>query len=405
MYRRAYRRFLKPVTERAGLHPHLRALHDRVLPSTYVAMHDRAALRERAETCYEFSTAETVEIPVLAGVPDSPDGPLSVAGTYRFDRPFVAELRGGRVLDRLGVCATAGYTLLLDSASSRETRVRGFLKNNQRYAARLLARQHRPQTIDSYDLDTAVSFVRTPTRTGARKDGYAHWVQSYLTRIEGVTHYRERTGRKPTVIVERDAPSWMLESLALLGYGEDDIAFWDSDEELRVRRLVVPSIRRVEHRQGDTGFGYKVLSREACEWLRDAAVNRVAVDRDRFSSKVFVSRADADRRRIANRTEVLDTLRERGFESYELTTLSVPEQVALFAQADEVVGVHGAGLTNIMFASDCAVTEITGDVFKPTYFLMAEVLGHEYRLVVGQNIDADGVSPLHQDIQLDPAEL
>ena len=120
---------------------------------------------------------------------------------------------------------------------------------------------------------------------------------------------------------------------------------------------------------------------------------------------MFISRGDADRRRLTNHDAVRDRLQSQGFREYELTKLSFPEQVALFVGVEEIVGVHGAGLANMAFATDCTVTEITGDAFKPTYYLMATILGHDYQLVSGDSVDNLDISPLHQDIAVDPNVL
>jgi len=408
MISRVYAPF-KPLTTRTGIHPHLKTIYRQSQPSRHISVYNREEIQNRSDALHRFSSSETIRIsPISDVIPNDASFTKikEVDSLHQFDQPFVAEIDNGRILEKSGFCTTSSYDILLDTANSRESRVRGFYRSNIRDSIDLFYKQRRPrsESFTTPDVETAVSLIRNPRPDGTRKDNYSHWLQGYLTRLEGVDCYQQLTGNTPQILIEPNPPSWVLESLELLGYS-DHIHFWDPTEELRVNRLVVPSIRRAEEWQGRTGINYKVLSKQACEWLRNKAVSRADIDQSDFSEKVFISRADAGRRRIQNQEEVLDHLQERGFESYELTKLSFPEQVALFAQADEVVGVHGAGLANIMFASDCTVTEIVGGSFKPTYYIMAEILDLEYQLFSGQSIDDPGLSIHHQDVKIDPSLL
>ena len=66
--------------------------------------------------------------------------------------------------------------------------------------------------------------------------------------------------------------------------------------------------------------------------------------------KIFISRRNAKRRRLLNEAELELELRARGFISVQAEQLSVAEQAKVFSSAKCVVGAHGAGLTNLVFA-------------------------------------------------------
>jgi capsular polysaccharide biosynthesis protein len=65
--------------------------------------------------------------------------------------------------------------------------------------------------------------------------------------------------------------------------------------------------------------------------------------------RIYVSRQGAARRRIVNAEEAERLLAARGFEPVQLERLDIFEQAALFAGAEAVVAVHGAGLANLLF--------------------------------------------------------
>jgi hypothetical protein len=57
--------------------------------------------------------------------------------------------------------------------------------------------------------------------------------------------------------------------------------------------------------------------------------------------------------------------------------MSFTEQAALFAQAEHVVGVTGAGMTNMLFSEDCIYSIIYGDVLGPAFYYLAQCLTRE----------------------------
>jgi capsular polysaccharide biosynthesis protein len=61
-----------------------------------------------------------------------------------------------------------------------------------------------------------------------------------------------------------------------------------------------------------------------------------------------------------------------------LEELSIPEQVALFSNAEIVVGPHGAGFTNLLFAEDTDVVSLYGEVRAPMYYIISSILGFNY---------------------------
>ena len=72
------------------------------------------------------------------------------------------------------------------------------------------------------------------------------------------------------------------------------------------------------------------------------------------TSVLYVSRASATRRRLVDEAALLDELARVDVECVDLAGLSVKEQALLFRDAQVVVGIHGAGLTNLAFCREGA---------------------------------------------------
>lgn len=99
--------------------------------------------------------------------------------------------------------------------------------------------------------------------------------------------------------------------------------------------------------------------------------------------RIWVSRGRLAKRSLRVEKQLIPTLRELGFEIVEPHTFSLAEQVNLFSRASIVAGVHGAGLTNMIFAqSGCRVLEVRPSGSRNNcYFALADSLGFQYQTV------------------------
>ena len=84
-----------------------------------------------------------------------------------------------------------------------------------------------------------------------------------------------------------------------------------------------------------------------------------AVLREKFGgqkparTRLYVSRANARYRRVENEPELIEELAKLHFTAVDPGAHTFDAQVAMFWNADVVVGAHGAGLTNLVFAPNC----------------------------------------------------
>jgi hypothetical protein len=217
---------------------------------------------------------------------------------------------------------------------------------------------------------------------------FHHWVVEFLPRIRQLERHESRTGDSPTILVPPDSPAYVTESLALLGYLDSEYREW-AGGRAHVDRYLYPSLLR----------NGAVPNPAACEWLHDR-MNSAVSDRktDTMPDRLFVSREDARMRRIENRSEIESLLQQRGFRTVRLSEHRIADQVALFAQAECVVGAHGAGLTNILYGTNLDVLEIfPSNDFRAHYYALANVMEHDYYCLTGR--------PSRNDIHVNPTAL
>ena len=138
--------------------------------------------------------------------------------------------------------------------------------------------------------------------------------------------------------------------------------------------------------------------------VADALRGLVPVRADSTGARrLYVKRTS--RRRIVNEDEVLVTLERHGFSEVSNEGLSVSEQIALFAKAEAVIGVHGAGLANAVFSPPgTLLIELqpeTREGIHPLYWNVAAVSGLRYIRIMCKSL----TGRRHSDLEVDCLHL
>jgi capsular polysaccharide biosynthesis protein len=125
------------------------------------------------------------------------------------------------------------------------------------------------------------------------------------------------------------------------------------------------------------------------QWVADAARLRLLPgDAVKPHRKLYVGRHGGRHSRLLlNETQLLELLAEHGFEDVRPELHGVAEQARMFAEAEIVVGVHGAALSNLVFCSPGArVLELLpADFVDPAIWaITAELCDVEYRYLIGE---------------------
>lgn len=99
--------------------------------------------------------------------------------------------------------------------------------------------------------------------------------------------------------------------------------------------------------------------------------------------RIYISRERAGRRKLVNEQEVVGVLKDLGFVKIILEDLPWPDQVRLFAHAEFIVGMHGAGLGNVVFSPSASLVEFFNPLEVRAYFaVMARELDMDYANVI-----------------------
>jgi len=82
---------------------------------------------------------------------------------------------------------------------------------------------------------------------------------------------------------------------------------------------------------------------------------------------------------------------EAGFTSSQFTGKSLSDQANTIYNADKILSLHGAGLTNVIFAKEgSTLIEIMDEAFvNVNFWFYANLVNVDYVSVIGESIDTD----------------
>lgn len=108
-------------------------------------------------------------------------------------------------------------------------------------------------------------------------------------------------------------------------------------------------------------------------------------------------------RQLLNEAEILEISARYGFETIAPEACSVREQARIFSEAESVIGVKGAALTNIIFAPpSCRVIVLSpGDFIDPFYWSIAGTYHAHYAELFGELAQRDRAAS-YNNFTIDP---
>lgn len=198
--------------------------------------------------------------------------------------------------------------------------------------------------------------------------GYFHWMADALTRLYAV---RDLAGDLTLLLPHSYRPLGFVRP-SLAPFGVRDVEFIGPGETFVCSELVVPT-----HTAPSGHFDEEII-RGVREVLVRAYGGTAAGE---GGESVYISRAGAPKRRVANEAEVITVLRDFGFRVVRAEDHTFEEQVGIAARARHLASNHGAGLTNMLFmAAGRNVLELrhAADRVNNCYFTMASALGLNY---------------------------
>ncbi|WP_119080007.1 glycosyltransferase family 61 protein [Chitinophaga alhagiae] len=216
---------------------------------------------------------------------------------------------------------------------------------------------------------------------------YFHWFSDALPRLMAA----EQSGfYGPVLLPEHYAQvPFVPPSLHMLGATP---LHYDPHKKLTVSELIVPA-----HAAPTGNYNPQLIN------LLRSRFN--AGHQNAAGKNIYVSRAKAAKRKIINETQVAGVFARHGFEVHIFEDYTFEQQVQLARSAKVLAGLHGAGLTNMLFMPRGGkVLELRNeqDSHNNCFFAMAAALEHDYYYLLSKGTSTD---TYHADFYVDVAPL
>ena len=283
------------------------------------------------------------------------------SATVESEPDFVARLPGGRVFGSGNVLSADGRAIARDVSWD-------FGKAFEEHWLLSYKKIRRPVSLGG-----TVAVVATTL--GA---GYSHWLLEEWPRLLALGPSGGGAGK---MIVHATQP-YARAALALHGW-QGEVIEPGRYAHYVCEQLVVPSMQGSEGRPTP-----EVVAR-----VRAGVAPWPDAGASPGGERIYVTREQARRRRVANEAELWAQLERRGFVKLRLEELTWREQIHAFRRAKVVVAPHGAGLANLVFCeAGTRVVEFFNRAYvNGNFWRLAALRGLDYRPVV-----AAGAEPLAQ---------
>lgn len=206
-------------------------------------------------------------------------------------------------------------------------------------------------------------------------ENYFHWIIEILARLSFI----EKEGIMYDYLYVPQKSKFMRETLKMWGVSEEKIiAPTSEDFAIQADEIILPSLVSNSN-HGWTQF-VNYIRPDLVGYVKNKLFTEVQKQKIvNFSKRVFISRKDAPFRKVLNEDEVFAQFERYGFVRYELSKLSVVEQIMLFNQAEIIVSPQGTGLANSIFCnSDTKIIELFQGLGDCTFWYISQIFNLNY---------------------------
>jgi capsular polysaccharide biosynthesis protein len=200
---------------------------------------------------------------------------------------------------------------------------------------------------------------------------YWHWMTEVILRVWMV---RQET-HKMILILPWNLKDVKFVQQSLEGFRFKDVLCIPENKHLLVRNLCLPEVKQI----ADSYYPERLRE------IREHYLSRGKKEMNGFGDRLYISRKKATKRKVVNENDVERLLSRYGFNCINNEDLDFNEQASLYSNANFLVSIHGAGLTNMLFMKEkSAVLELhkrrtnDHDWHSLAFWYMSNALGFKY---------------------------
>lgn len=260
---------------------------------------------------------ETFEFRPPKGFVPSPPWPT----TCTFPEAFVTILPNGRVWGKHGSIITPDNKLLWDISAFK-------YKSPSDHP---IFKEKALRPITFYPGSVA-------TIAWGPKKNYYHWLFDFLPRI----HLIQKSGIPiDYYVVNENILPYQIKTIKMLGIPVEKLIKTNPAFHIKAKRLVVPSLARSRTIGACPKWAYN--------FVRNKFLKYKSLKKLKRYDRIYISRNDANRRKVLNEDQVINTLSKYGFKKVVLSSLPISKQISILSSAKIIIGPLGANLTNLTF--------------------------------------------------------
>lgn len=197
---------------------------------------------------------------------------------------------------------------------------------------------------------------------------YFHWITDVLPKVVLLKQYRPNC----TILLPNSIKKHQKDSLeAVIGSAPIKPSY-----SLKHSATLVFNFEFVSYTAPTGNYHEAVLNK-----LRNEIREYYKVKNNSCNRRIYISRAKASKRKVSNEENMIPILDQFNIEIHYFEDYSFKEQVLIASEAELIIGLHGAGLTNMMFMnSEKNILELRlpEDQTNLCFYSMASALNLKY---------------------------
>jgi capsular polysaccharide biosynthesis protein len=240
-------------------------------------------------------------------------------------------------------------------------------------------------------------------------DGYFHWFTDVVPRIL-VAQKTENNSNTELVLPKNLEKYDFVQSTGIKL--NQKLRFYEDNQVYKIKKLILPSTI------AESGNYDKELMQD----IRKLFALHVVVGKDTNngkelftqtenhqqtnSKKIYISRQKSRYRKINNEEQVQNLLKKYNYEIHYFEDYSFEKQIELIQKTVSLIGLHGAGLTNMLFMNPTTkILEIRNqeDKHNNCYFSLASDLGIDYYYLLSKG-DSSETHAVNVEVDIEKLE-
>ena len=186
---------------------------------------------------------------------------------------------------------------------------------------------------------------------GGGNDNYFHWLFDVLPRI--AICEKNNILKNIEYFLCPNINKWQKETLILLNIPVEKLLNSKKFRHVEANSLIVTD-HPWQHSR-DANYDIQNIPEWISSWLREKFLKKIV--EENLPKKIYIDRSDSlsnlkDKRKILNEEDVKSYLKKNGFISVQLSKLKFSKQISLFYNCEKILGLHGAGLSNLIWSKE-----------------------------------------------------